>query len=803
MKLKTIIIMSLLLAVCVGFIAIHEYFKGQAERQGQNEPVVQSRPLFDKPLPDVTKLVIAPAGGSPMSFVKEGGRWRLTQPTAARASEMAVNKVIETVQNLRSARDFTPGANGGAGDDLTGLDKPAFVVTLTDASGTARTLRIGKAVPFTFPAQTYARPDGKAATYAVEADFARVLNAAPKEYRDKTVLSVPTEQVVRLSVVGEPSFEIQKIGNDWSLIKPVFAAADQAKVSTMIGRLSNVTAERFVSDNPTSLAMYDLEPGKERLVVRIGAQPPAPASMPATASSPATASAPASTSAPAMKEYALAIGKNVDGKVYAKLLDEPGVFTIEPALVEVLQPKLADLRDRKILRFAPSDVIAIEIQIGAMNAKIAQADGKWYLVKPVAGAAAYPAVDKLLKSLSDLQAADFPESQQSPSLLGLEPPKGKITLDLKGVAKPLGLLLGSTSKTGEMTFVAPLGSTTPAVVKSSDVAPLLAEPASYYDPQLLTLRRTNVQEIEVARKDGTFVLQREKDKWLLAAPEKGDADPESADGILGQLAILSATKLVSVGPSVPDKYAKAADPIVVKVTMAAPASASAPATASAPTSSATQAAPAALPPTVLHVVKIDNSAYAWIDGQPNNPVGEFSAGLYDVLASELRSRTTWTFKPEDVTALKIVTPKETVDLKKDQDKWVLTGDPYVKIDSQKVQSYLVELQALKAERFLSTRSDDAEKYNLKDAAMKVELATAAGKPLTLTVAKGDEKATSRPAASSEVKGVFELPATTIDRLVKTWKDFQQSEAPPATPPGGRPRGPGGPGMVPMPIPGDE
>lgn len=806
MKPKTILIVSVLLAACVAYVALREAF--QPKPQDETSATL-SKPLFEKSLADVTKLTIAPAGEPKMAFAKRDGQWHLIEPLRARASELRVNDVLRTVESLRFARTFKPGAGGEAGDDVTGLSKPAFVVTLADAGGKERTLHVGIAVPFTSPVQTYVRPAGDPNTYVAQTDFSHVLYSASTEYRDKTVLSVPAEQAARLAVVGESSFELQKIDHEWSLVKPVSARADEAKVSAMLGKLASVSAERFV-DNPVNLAMYELEPGKERLVVRVWAQPSTPAG------APATASAPSSASAPAMREYALAIGRKNEDKVYAKLLDEPGVFQLDASLADAFQPKPADLRDRKILRFTPAEVSAVNIQIGPFAARIARIDSKdpWRMFQPVAGAASPAAVDKLLTALSGLQAADFPESQQPMAFYGLEAPKGKITLEIKGKAQILGLMLGSTSRTGEMTFVAPVASTLVAVVKSLDVQPLLAEPANYYDPQLLTLNKLNVRQIDLARKDGAFVVRREKGKWILGAPEKGDADVGSVENILGQLAALNATKVVSIGPAVPDKYAKAADPIVAKVALQAPTTASAPATRIAATGAATQATQASqpslllLPPAVLHVVKLNGNAYAWVDGQPNNPVGEFSAGLYDTLSAELRSRAVWAFGIEDVTGLKIVTPKETAELKKEQDKWALTSDPYVKIDAAKAASYLADLQNLRADRFLSTRGEDAGKYNFKDAALKVEL-SAAGKTLTLTIAgatgvwpvattEAAAAPQARPAASSEVKGVFELPSATVDRLVKTWKDFQQSEAPPTPPPAPGQGGPGEPGMMPFP-----
>lgn len=782
MKPKTIVILSVLLAACAAYIGISKWL-----RQGPSEVAAPaaSKPLFKPEIKDAAQLTLAPADAPKMVFVKADGQWKLTQPVAARANEHRVSDVLRVVESLQTLRDFVPGKDDQADDATTGLDHPSYVVTIADASGKTHALRIGKAVPFASPAQTYVRPEGDAKTYVTQADLGQVLFVNPREYRDRTVLTIPTDNIVRLAVIGEQSFDLQKTAGQWTITKPVAAPADSAKVASMVRNLASVSTERFVSDNPTDLAMYDLEPGKERLVVRAWTQAPPPAT---TTNSPASASATATASAPAMKEWALALGKSQDDtKVYAKVLNEPAVFLLDASLLADFQPKLADLRDKKILKFSPTDVIAIDIQLPTGSCKLARVFGKWKMVQPVAGPANDAAVTRLLGAMAGLQADNFPQPQQALSLYGLDNPKSKITLEFKDKSQPQGIALGAASKTGEFTFVAPAGSTVVAVVKSLDAQPPLADPTSYYDPQLGLpwFDKAGVQEIDVARKDGKFVVHRSQGKWALTAPDRADADADTVENILRQLASLTANRIVSLGQAVPDKYAKAADALTVSAKVGMPATRPA-ATASAPATAPTDAAVF-----TLHVVKSDNNSYAWVEGLANNPVGEFPASLYETLAGELRSRVVWTFTPDEITAVRIVTPKETVELKKDADKWTLQADPYVKIDAQQVKSYLAQLQGLLAERFVSTRNEDPEKAGLKEPALTVEL-SAGDKKLTLTIGKGQDKATSRPAASSGVQGVFELSSATAEGLVKTWKDFQEVASPPAPPNGAAPR----PGLPP-------
>ncbi|MFB3891222.1 MAG: DUF4340 domain-containing protein [Phycisphaerae bacterium] len=816
MKPKTVTILVVLLAACVLYVVVRQtdIFK---PKPPATAPAAVAN-VFEPPLKDISKITITAAGEAPIVLAKEGQQWRIVQPVAAKASELRVNELIGKIENLKSTRSFTPSDKEAASpsDQKTGLDKPQWTLTVVDSKGASHTLKIGKSVPsIGVSGQVYIRPDNDPRTYVTSTDFSSSILPA-RDYRDNTVLSLNKDEIVRVAVEGSKSFEIQKRDGQWSVVKPFSARADADKVSGLLNKLSRVTADSFVADNPANLKPYELDPSNVSLQVRVWTQGPTPATTPTQPT----------TSAPAPVEYDLAIGKLFGDKAYAKLAGDPAVFLVEKSLREDFQPKPADIRDRKVLAFTSSDVTAVDIKQGDSVASLASKDGKWVMTAPVTGEANSEAVSRLLSAMSGLQADSFPETGQPPAAYGLDKPRATITLHLLGKAETIGLVLGGTSKTGEMSFVSPVSSTAVAVVRSADLEPLLAEPAAYYTPTMFRLdSKSGVTAMTVARKGETLLLSKDdKGDWKLTAPQPGPADNPSVDRILSEMTSLTAMKIVSVGTAVPAKYTGAEDQATVTLIVSTPPKpASAPTTAasgpaSAPatgvtgvekaielaTRAATQlttkpsivAGAATLPSTgpvepviavepvrhVIHVAKIGASAYVWIDGLANSPVGEFPASLYETLWVELSSREVWKVKAEDVTGIKL-SGTTSLELQREGDKWSLVGDEYVKIDTAKVTAYLGDLAALKAERFLSHKSADAAKYGLDKPALTVELTTAKG-VLKLSVAKGDEKSTVRPAMTTATEGVFELTSATADRLAKTWKDFQapkESPSPSPTP----------------------
>ncbi|HUT62236.1 MAG TPA: DUF4340 domain-containing protein [Phycisphaerae bacterium] len=807
MKSKTLVALIALLLVCVAFVIVRNTSLFRRERSPDANT---TEPVFSPPPQDVRKLVIVSAQGRRLAFDKRDGDWRLVEPVAAKAASAKVSSLADTIAKLESERSFAPGEADAVDDTVTYLDKPLWTVELVGADGRAVKLLVGKTTPLRKD-RTYVRPEGDVRTYVVGKKLAELLKRPPREYRDKTVMSLTAEKVVRVSVSGREvrgTYELRKHKGEWGITAPVSAKANNDAVRDLIGAVGHVSAAEFVADEPASLAAYGLEPGKERLVVRLWVESNKPLPTPTTA-----ATTPATAPAPPPEVHAIAFGAKAEDKVYAKLPDEPAVFQVRASLVDDVLKNLQKVRRKTVLDFEAGAVIGVDMELPDGPANLARQDNdEWLMSKPRAGKANSRMVDDLLAKMSTIEAQSWADQTAlPPSVTGLAKPYAQIVLHLMGTSETLRLLVGSTTGTGE-TYVQAAGSTSIATVKSSELQPLLASGAGYWHPVLFKLPTEHkVTRLVMKRRDNTFEIARGDDNaWTLTAPVAAPCDGDRVRKIIARLSDMTAVKVAHVGPDVPEKYLKAIKSVDVELYARAPQPTTVPTSAptTAPTTAAstqpttapstrpaapsTASAPALTQPTTgpttrtahgpealaarIRVVKLQGKSFAWLPGEKPLAVGEFSAELYEDLAAELRDRAIWSVDPNEVRGVRIAAGPERTELRKEGSDWVNAQNPDEKLDSAKVGSFLNELQGLKADSFMTYKyaEADANKLGLTDPWVTVELKFSQGEPKRLVVSnRGQDETTNRYAAGADVDGIFVLPSGSASKLAKTLSDFRK------------------------------
>ncbi len=767
MKPKTAIFLTtVLVAVVVVIIVRHsDLFKTKPGEEFTGKEV----PVWKTPFGDPMEILIVPAEGEKIRLVKKEGVWHLVEPLEARASNFQARKVFEPIKNFKYERVFAPDDPQAPGAELTGLDKPAWIITITDSEGTTRAVHIGRAVPLTAGKKSYVRPAGSKRTYVFSGvNFFARFTRPWAIFRDRNVLSLDKDRIVRIRVDGREKIDLAKQDDRWGITEPIAAEADKDAVAGIIGKFAGLWVEEFVDDDPKTLRPYGLEAGSERLVVRIWLKPKSPATAPTTQPS------------QPQETYALAIGSKTQQQWYAKLDHQPSVFLVSDGTFDILQATLKELREKKVMPLEPDHVLRVELDLPGGKAELVKRGQHWQMTHPYAGKANDDAVGNLLEKISDLRADSFQDNVAALGSFGLAPAAGKITIHQAGRSDKLTLLLGDQSASGEMTFVKRAASDVVAVVKSADVKELLAETAGYWNTTIFELPvAAKVTQMAIERPDGKFVLRRSQEdngSWSLTAPLASPADSENVNKLLDRLEKLQATKVVALGPKVPPRYAKASKRIVVNFTTAAEP-ASQPTTQ--PAAEAQPAASGVIQEHVTRLAKIDNKTYAWVERDDEEPtaVGQFAASLFEVFTAELRNRTIWKIEPEEIHAIRLLTGEDTtpLELKRDGNSWTYTADPFVTIDPEKVTSFLEDLEEIQAEKFASHRRPsraDKKRFGLKEAWLTLELTPAEGEARQIIVAsKGEDETKNRYATASGFSGVFVLSGETAAKMAKKLKDF--------------------------------
>lgn len=759
MKPTTIIILGALLVACLAAaIFTSDIFTGP-EPKKQTDDAAE---LFKPTLAKVTQLTVQGDSGK-RSFRRQGDKWRIVEPIDAQADTFEVNGIADAVKAIKAAEAKD------VGDATTGLDKPRWTVTLTDDAGVTHKLMVGRARPMKAD-QTYVRPDDSRKAFVAKLDLAAKLDKPLSDFRDKTVMDLSSDSIARVKIAGPESFELVKRNDKWELIAPLAAPADSDSVRSLLSAVARVTATEFVTDDAKDLAPYGLV--SPQLLAEVEMAPVPPTTGPAS-TQPATGPG---------KVHRLAIGKQIGEKVYAKIADSPTVFQIRPALIKSLQPKLAKLRIRKVLDIDVAAVTGVDISVPAGKAGFVKTEGQWMMALPLKGKTADGAVDKLLGDAASLKAESFKDDATDTVLYGLDKPTAELKFRMAGKGQALTLLIGAKTPSGEMTFVQSAGATAVAVVRTSDLSALLAEPATYWNPELLKLPEgARATALELRRPDDTYALANKAGgDWTMTAPLTAQANQEQVNKILDSLENLKAEKIVYLGSKVPESYAKGKDIMQVILTTVTDA-ATAPTTSPADTQPATAptTAPAATQPAVttykITVAKLGLHCYAWVDGGKRVTIGQFSLSFYNDLSGEMRGRSIWSIDPADIRRVRVVSYSGSVTLKRADEGWTYTPDPYVKIDADKVATFLKDIAELKTDRYVKNATPtDLKEFGLDKPWLRLEMVDQAGKNISLTVSyTGKTTDKDRYAVSTSTPGVLLLPAETIDKFAKTLQDFKK------------------------------
>ncbi len=145
--------------------------------------------------------------------------------------------------------------------------------------------------------------------------------------------------------------------------------------------------------------------------------------------------------------YRLAIGNdNFDGSSFYARPEGGEVVLLASTQKGSLLPSLLALRDKTLLSFDRAAVKSLQVQLAKADPEVVRLqrqEDTWQIVEPRALPADDLNVDRLLNTLSRLQAVEFPaETQTELAPYGLEDPSARLTVELKE-GKTLSVALGS------------------------------------------------------------------------------------------------------------------------------------------------------------------------------------------------------------------------------------------------------------------------------------------------------------------------------------------------------------------------
>jgi len=393
--------------------------------------------IFGTEILDLDKLEIRGQGadGDSINRVVENrdGRWMITEPIYWPANPFAVENILNKLQFPEAESSFPVEEIERSGRTLAdwGLQEPKLSLTFHRGE-LARTIRIGDPTPMGNRLYILG-PDRERVLVISKALLESVL-VNLDELRSQKVFDIPIFDIAALTVQISSGTELGGAGQririeragaadgQWRFAAPIQTQADPRRVERALSALTALNVRRFVKDPPPEAGLENPRTritlsGQSRQTLLVGAP---------VADSPAD-----------------------EPRLYARLEDNPTVFTIAAGPVDALRNAQVALRERQFLRFNAQELTRIEIAQSDRALRLQRIEsGEWQVLDRQGDNSLSPfsadirILRDLVEALLRLEAQEFIADAPGSDLerFGLDDPRRTVTVSAGDTQT---LLLGS------------------------------------------------------------------------------------------------------------------------------------------------------------------------------------------------------------------------------------------------------------------------------------------------------------------------------------------------------------------------
>jgi hypothetical protein len=197
-------------------------------------------------------------------------------------------------------------------------------------------------------------------------------DAAPK------ILSIPDDQFKQIQLIkkaGETT-TVSRADGKWQIVQPKPLGADQDSVGSLVSSLSSLASDRVIDDKPSDFAIYGLtSPSEQVTITRKDG-----------------------------KVRTLLVGNDTPtgAGAYAKVDNDPRVFTIASYVKTSLDKTSKDLRDKRLLTFNSDKLTRVDLTAKGSSVEFGKNNqNEWQILKPRPLRADGLQVDDLVRKLKD------------------------------------------------------------------------------------------------------------------------------------------------------------------------------------------------------------------------------------------------------------------------------------------------------------------------------------------------------------------------------------------------------------------
>jgi Domain of unknown function (DUF4340) len=341
----------------------------------------------------------------------------------------------------------------------------------------------------------------------------------------KKILPVKNGQIVAFSVTaaGGKPVTCTRNGKTWQITEPRRLAADSSAIDTFLTSLTGATLSETVSEQPSGLKEFGLDPPETTIEVKTNAKP---------------------------AEFTLRLGSSTPTNtgVYAQVAGQQRVFSLASYLKDSLVKNLFDFRNKKVVTLATDNVRRLDVTSKKGSYQLVKnADGIWDLMLPPPVRADHFTVEGLVDELGSASMQSVvAEEKRDLGRYGFSNPT--MTIHLTGDHGTETLVLGKKDGSNYYAMNTAVG---PVFTLGSDfLSQFQKQPSDLRSKDLFTFSTFEAKQVTVQDPKGRRVfVQHKNSKWEQTEPASMEVSGDKMQTLLQNLRDLSAQSFPKKNPT--------------------------------------------------------------------------------------------------------------------------------------------------------------------------------------------------------------------------------------------------------------
>ena len=363
---------------------------------------------------------------TPRILEHDGSSWKITAPMQWSANYFAINRMLNQLQFLEEEASFSVAEIKQTGQTLAdyGLEEPQLHLTISHKDESIE-LSVGTATEI--GNNFYLLGPSKKDVFVVNSQVIESLLVDLGDLRNREIFNIPVFEIDALSLqirapeaVGNADFRVRvaRTNNGWIFEAPLTAEADATQVANTINTLTAAKVVEFKEQEASDPILQGLENPTMRVTLHGN-----------------------------KRQQTLLIGNQVPttkdketSTYFARIEDNPTVFTVAAAPFDKLREAQEGLRERNFMNFAPAALTSIDLSEGDLQIRLQKLEtGSWQVIESTAETVIQPRhadpeiIAKLIDDLKNLRASTFAVDSPTPTdldRLGFNTPRRSIKLSL-------------------------------------------------------------------------------------------------------------------------------------------------------------------------------------------------------------------------------------------------------------------------------------------------------------------------------------------------------------------------------------